>query len=126
MMHFWDAYKNTHEYKDIVARLNQIEETIKQNEERKYGYYQRQVIGYHGLFSVFQTCKENYNVKKGMKEDISNHFCRDFEHFQMEADERYQTHIADRTKESITHLSKTHSTSGKKLSQTEVRIPSES
>lgn len=125
MIHYWDAYKNTREYKNIEARLNQIESTIKQNEEQDYSYYQRQLIAYWGLFLVFQTCKENYNVKKGIDENLSNYYCRDFDSFQREADKRYASHFQERKADTITHLTRTNSTPGKKIGQAEVQIASE-
>ena len=111
-MRFLDAYKNTDEYKHIEARLNNIDQTIKQNKEREYLYYQRQLIGYYALFYQFRTCKENYNNRKGIEEDISNHFCRKFETFQQKADERYLTHLPERQAKAISDINRTDSIQG--------------
>ncbi|MBN1182383.1 MAG: hypothetical protein JXB49_08865 [Bacteroidales bacterium] len=88
ILKYWDAYKNTLKLYFVENKLTKLEAEICTNEEKAQGIYQKNVNAYFYTFTSFQTCKQNYNVKKGIEEDISSHFCFDFNSFQKEADKR--------------------------------------
>ncbi len=103
LMHYIDAYKNTLLKHKIEYRLMKLDLVLKKIDERNALDYKLQCTKYWDIFIDFRIRKENYNRKKKIEEDVSNHFCRDYDAFLNEVDLRYDEDIRERI---ITHMNK--------------------
>lgn len=115
VLHFLDAYKSTQQYRRIETRLSQIDSILRQNEEYENIFYKVKSTAYWDMINEFRTYKENHNAKEGIREDLTDHFARNNDAFQAEAQKRYDADLRDITPKAMRPSSE--KLSGGKLSQ---------
>ncbi len=103
-MQFIDVYQTTLAMRQIDSRLAQIDSILRQNEEYESNFYKIKSISYWDLLNEFKTYKDVYNRRKGISEDLSDHFAQTYDSYQAEATKRYQSDIRDVTSRSIRKL----------------------
>jgi hypothetical protein len=57
--------------------------------QRLEDYYNMQLNEAWHQFNDFRTFKENFNLRRGVVENVEGHFAADFSSFKQEADRRY-------------------------------------
>jgi len=119
-MQYLEIFKTTQTARAIDSRLAQIDSILRQNEEYESNYYKMKSIAYWDLLNEFKTYKSNYNERKGIDEDIENHFSNSYDSFQAEANKRYQSDIRDFSSASMRKLNLVEATTqpvGSKIGQ---------
>jgi len=86
---FYDAYKQTGKYRKAQKKMEELTHHIERNIQREEDVYNVSLSTYWDVFNDFRSYKENYNLKKGLKEELNDRFCYDFEEFKHTATLRY-------------------------------------
>ncbi len=118
-LRYIDVYKTTQTLREIEGRLAQIDSILRQNEEYESNFYKIKSISYWDRLNEFKTFKDNYNEKKGISENLRDHFSQTYDLFQSEASKRYQSDVRDVTAPSMRKLdsSRSRTKAGSKLGQ---------
>ena len=103
-LRYVDVYKSTQTLREIEGRLAQIDSILRQNEEYESNFYKIKSISYWDRLNEFKTYKDNYNEKKGISENLRDHFSQTYDTFQSEATKRYEADVRDVTAPSMRKL----------------------
>ncbi len=123
-MQYIDLYKSTQVLRAIESRLAQIDSILRQNEEYESNFYRIQSLTYWDLLNDFRASKDNYNLRKGISENLTGHFAQTYDLFQAEANKRYSADIRDVTTKSLRKLELVGALPGQKLQTAAARTPS--
>lgn len=89
LLHVYDSYKYTRKY-NIAQRVYQsVDRQIKIIVQRLEDYYNVHLNQAWHRYNDFRSYKENYNLRRGMTENLDGHFAAEFKTFKQEADLRY-------------------------------------
>ena len=124
-LRFVDVYKTTQTLREIEGRLAQIDSILRQNEEYESNFYKIKSISYWDRLNEFKTYKDNYNERKGITENLRDHFSQTYDLFQSEATKRYEADVRDVTAPSMRKLkgAGAQTPAGSKLGQRQNKRP---
>ena len=89
LLNVYDAYKYTRKYAMAQRVSNTIERQIKIAMQRLEDYYNVKLNQTWHHMNDFRSYKENYNLRRGVTEDVDGQFFTEFSNFKQEADRRY-------------------------------------
>jgi hypothetical protein len=89
LLHVYDSYKYTRKYNIMMRTHDAMDRQIKIVVQRLEDYYNMQLNEAWHQFNDFRTFKENFNLRRGVVENVEGHFAADFSSFKQEADRRY-------------------------------------
>ncbi len=89
LLHVYDSYKYTRKYSIAKRTSDTIERQIKIVIQRLEDYYNVRLNQAWHRFNDFRSYKENFNLRRGMSENVNGQFYAEFTTFKNEADRRY-------------------------------------
>ena len=89
LLHVYDSYKYTRKYNIARRVYESVDRQIKIIIQRLEDYYNVHLNQAWNRYNDFRSYKENYNLRRGMTENLDGHFASEFKTFKTEADQRY-------------------------------------
>jgi len=89
LLHVYDSYKYTRKYNIARQASDTIERQIKIMMQHLEDYYNVRLNQTWHLLNDFRSYKENYNLRRGVTENLDGQFFSEFMSFKEEADHRY-------------------------------------
>ncbi len=89
LLHVYDSYKYTRKYNIAKKISDTTERQIKIVMQRLEDFYNIRLNQTWHLLNDFRSYKENYNLRRGVTENVDGQFFAEFSSFKEEADRRY-------------------------------------
>lgn len=89
LLHVYDSYKYTRKFNIAQATWETVDRQIKITVQRLEDHYNVRLNQAWKRFNDFRSFKENYNLRRGVVENLDDHFAAQFGSFKEEADRRY-------------------------------------
>ncbi len=89
LLHVYDSYKYTRKYNSAQRTADTVDRQIKIVIQRLEDYYNVRLNQTWHLLNDFRSYKENYNLRRGVTENVDGQFFSEFSSFKEEADRRY-------------------------------------
>jgi hypothetical protein len=89
LLHVYDSYKYTRKFNVAQTTWETVDRQIKIVMQRLEDHYNVRLNQAWRRFNDFRSYKENYNLRRGMTENLDGHFAAQFGTFKEEADRRY-------------------------------------
>ncbi len=89
LLHIYDSYKFTRKYNHARSISDTVERQIKITMQRLEDYYNVHLNQAWHQLNDFRSYKENFNLRRGIAENVDAQYFAEFNNFKKEADRRY-------------------------------------